>query len=797
MQTFSLEKQTALVVAVLLAWPASSLAQVLRGPYVQLGSHDRTTVVWRTLTPSDGRVWYGTSKDNLGWTEDSPLGFQHEVALTGLEPATRYWYAIGSANDQLAGGTSSYFFDTAPLPGTPKQTRIWIVGDSGTGGLEQMEVRNAAQDWWGDHRPDLFLHMGDMAYNSGEDLEFQFNFFAPYQEILRSTVCWPTMGNHEGKSSDSDDEEGPYYDAYVLPRQGEAGGLASGTEAYYAFDYANVHFIVMDSHDTPRTPGSAMLTWLQEDLAATDQEWIIAYWHHPPYTKGSHDSDWETAHIEMREHSLPILEAGGVDLIMGGHSHTYERSYLLDGGYDTPTVDTGSILDSGDGRPLGDGPYKKEAGANQGAVYVVAGHGGRSPDADGEHPLMYFTEAENGSCVIDLHGGSLTLHNIRKDGLVTDRFSLLKGDALLVTSPNGGEQLGGGDAFELTWASSGSVGAVDIDITKNGGETWTSLAESVPNTGSWIWDVPPGDWSARIRVSEATGPAFDESDGAFDWLVQAPFEAIPWGAIWRYDDTNVAPAPSWIQTSFDDASWPQGAAHLGYGDGDEVTELQDYDPNSPSYYFRKAFTLDHPVESASLEVIHDDGVAVWINGTSVLTKYMAFGTSHLAYASEQAGDNEYTQKTFPSAVSVPLKAGENSIAVMVKQRSEGSSDLSFDMRLVVAPDVPFVDPGGDTGDDGSSTTGGSSAGTTTGGEGATGRATGGSETGDGGASTSGSDGTVSTSDGIPAVEGEETTSGSNDSGCTSGGRPGSGPVLALLMLLGLVALRRTSHPSHS
>ncbi len=78
---------------------------------------------------------------------------------------------------------------------------------------------------------------------------------------------------------------GPYYDMFTLPAAGEAGGIASGTEAYYSFDYANIHFICLDSYDVDRSVDGAMLTWLEYDLVATTADWIIAFWHHPPYTK--------------------------------------------------------------------------------------------------------------------------------------------------------------------------------------------------------------------------------------------------------------------------------------------------------------------------------------------------------------------------------------------------------------------------------------------------------------------------------------------------------------------------------
>ena len=122
--------------------------------------------------------------------------------------------------------------------------------------------------------------------------------------------------------------------------------MPSGTEAYYSFDWGNIHFVALDSHDTDRSApanpasnvcppgvGGAMYQWLCADLAATDQDFIIAFWHHPPYTKGSHDSDnaADSAGImkEMRERFLPVLDAYGVDLVLTGHSHSYERSVLL------------------------------------------------------------------------------------------------------------------------------------------------------------------------------------------------------------------------------------------------------------------------------------------------------------------------------------------------------------------------------------------------------------------------------------------------------------------------------------
>jgi|GEM_PF-729686 len=406
---------------------------LIRQPYLQQGTPTAMTIVWRTNVASTARVRYGLSPQDLSQEViDSALATDHSIQVSGLSPGLRYYYDVGTENTPLAGGDADHYWVTPPPHGTPSSFSAWVVGDSGTGGSAQADVRDAMLAETGTTPPDIFIHVGDMAYGSGTDNQFTDNFFGPYANILDHTVVWPAIGNHEGASSSSGSQSGPYYESYVLPAAGQAGGLPSGTEAYYAFDYAHAHFVCLDSHDTDRSPGSAMLTWLAEDLAATDQTWLIAFWHHPPYTKGTHDSDnvgdSGGRMRDMRENILPVLEAGGVDVVLAGHSHIYERSFLVDGAYDTPTTAPGHILDGGNGIPGIGGAYTKPAGldANQGAVYVTAGHGGASVGGVGDHPLMYFSEVANGSCLLTIDGNTLTLANIRSDGALTDTVQIVK-----------------------------------------------------------------------------------------------------------------------------------------------------------------------------------------------------------------------------------------------------------------------------------------------------------------------------------------------------------------------------------
>ena len=356
---------------------------------------------------------------------------QHEATVSGLAPATTYYYAVYDGDRLLAGGEESHRFKTHPAAGAHAPLRFWVVGDSGTGDSVQSNVHNAMLEFTRrQNRPiDIYLHVGDMAYGRGLDEEFDRNFFKPYRQTLRNTVCWPAMGNHEGLTSNGQTQIGPYYDCYILPAHGEAGGLSSGTEAYYSFDYGSAHFVVLDSYDLDRSPNAPMARWLASDLESTDTDWIFAYWHHPPYTKGSHDSDAEHELVEMRENIMPILEAGGVDMVFSGHSHIYERSMLIDGAYATPTTAEGVILDDGDGDPSGDGSYRKSAGLypHEGMVAVVTGHGGAGVSRKGTVPVMRrVIHPEHGSMIVDVEGDTATVTMLNAQGEQRDAFQIIK-----------------------------------------------------------------------------------------------------------------------------------------------------------------------------------------------------------------------------------------------------------------------------------------------------------------------------------------------------------------------------------
>jgi hypothetical protein len=144
----------------------------------------------------------------------------------------------------------------------------------------------------------------------------------------------------------------------------------------------------------------------------------------------------------MRENALPLLEDYGVDLVLTGHSHSYERSYLVDGHYGlSPTLLPSMILDGGDGAADGDGAYRKWSATpagHLGAVYAVAGSSGQISGGTLNHPVKFVSLNELGSLVLDVDGAELTAQFLNSSGVVRDHFTIEKTAPICPPAPLAG-----------------------------------------------------------------------------------------------------------------------------------------------------------------------------------------------------------------------------------------------------------------------------------------------------------------------------------------------------------------------
>ncbi|MCB9256892.1 MAG: metallophosphoesterase [Chitinophagales bacterium] len=473
---------------------------ITRGPYLQTPTSSDIIVIWRTSSPTNSTVWYGADPNALNnQINQSASVNQHVVQIPNLQAYTKYYYAVGYGNTMLSTPDSNHYFITSPLPYTEQNIRIWATGDFGKGNQGQIETKQSFENYTRAQGidPDIWIWLGDNAYQDGKDSEYQSNVFglAGYSDIFSWLPFWPSPGNHDYNTiwsnngilgipytlSSISDHDGPYYDIVDVPEQAEAGGYPSTHEVFYSFDYGNTHLLSLNSevyHITNNNVLNQMKTFIHQDLQQNDKDWVIAYWHQPPYSKGSHDSDdfYEDVMKDMREEIVPILESYDVDLIICGHSHVYERSYLIHGHYDySNTFNPSMIIDNSDGNKANGNAYIKNSfsSAPQGTVYAVVGNAGSSEGNIGSpHPVMssvYSGDGNYGSLILDVYKNEIRGRHLASTGQIVDDFSIIKQNMELVemndhiicqgdSIPLFGQHLKGSDSIEYRWMPGNLLG---------------------------------------------------------------------------------------------------------------------------------------------------------------------------------------------------------------------------------------------------------------------------------------------------------------------------------------------------
>ncbi|KFA89727.1 metallophosphoesterase [Archangium violaceum] len=368
-----------------------------RQPYLQSVGTTSALVVFRTGVSCTPFVRYGEGSDISRTATATAAGWQHAVKLTGLLPGKTYSYVVEACGSV----TGVRRFQTASGPETTR-VHFTAMGDFGTGGslqtkvLQQLTVARAGE---------FLLTLGDNAYSSGTDAEFQSNMFKPMAALLREVPLFPTPGNHEYVTSNAK----PYLDNFYLPANNSAK-----SERYYSFDWGPVHFASLDSNCRNFTIADCTTalqkTWLAQDLAATSRPWKIVFFHHPPWSSGEHLST-----TAMRREFAPLFEQYGVDLVLTGHDHNYERTRPMKGDAVAPS-------------------------GTRGIPYLVVGSGGATlrPFPGAQPSWTAFRDNTNvGYLDVVVDGGTLTTKFITSSGTVRDSLTLTKTLPAAVASPSG------------------------------------------------------------------------------------------------------------------------------------------------------------------------------------------------------------------------------------------------------------------------------------------------------------------------------------------------------------------------
>jgi len=448
--------------------PVVSKTKLTRGPYLQKSTSSSIVLRWRTDKKVGTVVKYGSDPSNLNMTvTDQRDTTEHLATITGLTPYTKYYYSIGFKDSLLQGDAQNYFL-TAPVKGSEGKYSFWVVGDCGNNSTNQKNVRDKFYSYRGNNITNGWLLLGDNAYSNGSDDQFRDEFFAIYDgNASKNIPLWPAPGNHDydnGSSARQLDHAVPYYSIFETPTNGEAGGVPSNTEAFYSYDYGNIHFLSLDSYGKEDqatrlydTTG-AQVQWIKKDLEANKSKWIVAYWHHPPYTMGSHNSDSEGELASIRTNFIRILERYGVDLILCGHSHDYERSKLMKGHYGKEATFDENVHNLSQSNGRYDGTensctYLKDSlHTLDGTVYVVSGSAGQLGGQQSSFPheaMRGYSNATNGgSMVLEFEGARLDAKWINADGQIRDQFTIIK-DASKVKSVD--VALGESVQLEASW----------------------------------------------------------------------------------------------------------------------------------------------------------------------------------------------------------------------------------------------------------------------------------------------------------------------------------------------------------
>lgn len=298
------------------------------------------TVMWQTEGETKTTtLQYGDTqklgKEVTGTTETYPAatGIIHKVDITKLSPSKTYYYKVG---DKEAGWSGTFSFKTAPAK--PENFTFAAMGDVDTTDDAHKNISIIKEE-----KPAFVLVLGDLSYANGKHGVWD-NWFNMIQPAAETIPFMPTLGNHEFEKV----KKAKWgIDAYI------ARLSLPGNEAYYSFDYAGAHFISLNCLNVA---DKQQLEWLENDLKAAQKNkasWIISYLHYPPYSSSSsHGSD-----LNVRKILCPLWEKYGVDMVLTGHDHDYERTFPLKN-------DKAASKDKT--------KYKKGAGT----IYVVSGGGG-------------------------------------------------------------------------------------------------------------------------------------------------------------------------------------------------------------------------------------------------------------------------------------------------------------------------------------------------------------------------------------------------------------------------------------
>lgn len=281
-------------------------------PYLRHVTATEVTVAFEMIESRAARVRFGVGDRRDRVIEDAPACL-HTVRLTGLAPGQVHTYVVSWQQGDGWRDLPPRPFVTAPLDDRP--FTFAVVGDT----QDQPEIWQQVAAQVEAARPAFVVHVGDLVGQGCDAQAWWREFFRPARLLLATVPILPVPGNHE--------EDGPPWYRYMAP---DGGGPC------WRSRYGGVEFFGIDSNH-PCGRGSVQYEWLAHALSDSTARWRIVMHHHPVYSSDADDygdtGDGVAASGDPRVQDLAALyEAAGVDLVLSGHVHGYERTWPLRAG---------------------------------------------------------------------------------------------------------------------------------------------------------------------------------------------------------------------------------------------------------------------------------------------------------------------------------------------------------------------------------------------------------------------------------------------------------------------------------
>ena len=262
---------------------------------------------------------------------------QNWVAVNNLDADRDYRYEVAVNGRKIGEGK----FHTWPEEAT--SLCFFVLGDYGNGTEAQFQVARAMEREYkrraSTASPVRFvittgdniyadINVGFRAVHSGDsDSDWEDKFFKPYQGLLREIPFFPSIGNHDGNSSENRADLSVYLDNFFFPQNHPA--------RWYTFQYANLaRFFALDS-TTNTEAGSPhpiydesgeQFTWFRNAIGQARTPWKIPFWHHPVFNAGP----FHHAAYKDLKHFLPVFQQAGVKTVFSGHEHNFQFSEQSD-----------------------------------------------------------------------------------------------------------------------------------------------------------------------------------------------------------------------------------------------------------------------------------------------------------------------------------------------------------------------------------------------------------------------------------------------------------------------------------